>query len=121
MSANKFPIGTVVAYLGHRQIQGIVIGASVRDPNIIAVEWYDGTFSQKLQSDLEAIDTELEADYVLMQLAISNAASKLNEANELALKHGKTLSSLTYGNHISIVDLFDELEEGGWSASSLSC
>jgi hypothetical protein len=101
--------------------RGTVLGESKKTPGEFAVEWDDGELAKHEAGDLELVDTQLETDYEAIQEALSAAAEKLSEANALASKHNTDLYNLHYSDDISFSDLFSELNEAGWSTSSMRC
>ena len=101
--------------------RGTVLGESKKTPGEFAVEWDDGELSKHEACDLTLVDASLEQDYEAIQAALQAAADKLSEANALASKHNTSLYDLHYSDDVSFSELFSELNEAGWSTSSMRC
>lgn len=126
MKASDFEIGATVKSC-EAGTRGTIIGNKLSDGDqVVAVEWEDQTLTKYNVSDLKLIDTTLEAEYAIIQEKVRAAAQLLSEANQIAKKNKTSLYELeqNYVDDEPVINfgsLMSELDEGGWSTSSMSC
>ena len=129
MKASDFDIGdTVKDYdTGNR---GTVIGNKLSDGDqVVAVEWEHGALTRANVDEITKYDTvleaELEAEFAVVQVKITQAAQLLNEANSLLKARGLSLREASYDENgeenFDYSALFTEIRRAGWSTSSINC
>jgi hypothetical protein len=122
MKASDIAIGTRVrsksSCSGGR---GTVVGNKLRaDTNdSVAVEWDNGTVHRMQILDLELLDDDLEAAYEAISLRVAEASAALARANKIAREHNTSLSELRL--QLGMHSLLEELDNAGWSSSSMRC
>jgi hypothetical protein len=70
---------------------------------------------------LEVVSSELASDFEKIKAKYVEAARLINEANDVAAKHGIVFEGYKYFDTCGIGDLFDALSSAGWSTSSMMC
>lgn len=108
---------------------GVIIESAYYDPNYgesddyVSVKWDDGTIEDevdledlKLDSLEDNFEKLQEEAYKKIQKAVDNAVTELKKANELCEKYRFVLR-----DDFSTYKLLNEIDNAGWSSSSLSC
>ncbi len=119
---NDFKPGAVVKDLNDEDVparKGKVIGYSLSEPGMVAVEWDDGTLERIGEVELQEVDAAMESDYRAIQEKVGKATELLREATNLASKHDTCLADLYY--ELKLGELHRAIGEAGWSASSMRC
>jgi hypothetical protein len=122
MQRSDFLVNAIVCYVdndGHAR--GVVIGHSASNPSKVAVEWDNGVLESVDYTQLELVDTALEADFKKIQEVLNSAVKLLNEANAIARQRKSSLANFAYDDHINFDDVFEALDDAGWSSSSMRC
>lgn len=105
---------------------GVVIGNALSTPDLVAVEWSDGTLA-KVHVDLllREEDMALELEFQAINAKVEEAARLLSEAALAAGKLGKDLNDYNYDTDEryfpAIDDMMGAIDDAGWRSSSLSC
>lgn len=105
---------------------GTVIGNALSVPDLVAVEWSDGSLA-KVHVDLllREDDMALELEFEAINAKVAEAARLLSEAAKAAGKHGKDLNDFNYDTDDryfpAIDDMMSAIDDAGWRSSSLSC
>jgi hypothetical protein len=71
----------------------------------------------EVKATVDRLEREFEELSVRVKAKVQAAADLLHEASEIAEDHDECLSEM----HEAIAPLLDEMDEMGWSTSSLSC
>jgi hypothetical protein len=127
MSAKDFEVGMRVydstgATAPARK--GKVIGHSMIDPIMVAVEWDDGELDKCPYSYLELYDESLESDFEKVKDNVKRAAELMGEANDIASKHHTSVRRLSYEHEFGdeleeiVEELRETMEDMGWSSSN---
>ena len=109
-----------------KQRTGVVIGNKLSTPDLVAVEWDDGTLA-KVHVDLllREDDMALELEFAAINAKLAESARLLSEAVVAASKHGKELSGYNYDTDEELFpayhDLMSAMDSAGWNTSSLNC
>lgn len=105
---------------------GTVIGNALSVPDLVAVEWSDGSLTKAhVDTLLTERDMALELEFEAINAKIAEAARLLSEAAKSATMHGKELNDYNYDTDDryfpAIDDLMEAIDDAGWRSSSLSC
>jgi hypothetical protein len=95
-----------------------VIGRSVSEPDMIAVEWEDGELDRVAFDCLEAYDESFEKDFEQIKAKLEQATELLSEARDIAEKRGTTIRNLSYDYDLDTSLLKEIAMDVGWSSSN---
>ena len=115
---NEFIVGALVRGRVHG-MKGTIIGDKLKAPLMVAIEWDDGTLSKESVHDLRVLNEAQEKAHQEIKAKVTEATLALEAANKLARENGTSLSDLYYD--LEFRGLFDELDDAGWSSSSMHC
>lgn len=121
MKTSDIGVGMRVVYTRNGETKrGTIIGNSLRDGDeVAAIEWDDGSLEKKNVNDLKM--EGLEEEYQKIAAKVVAAAELLEEANAMAVKNGTSLYTMWYNGEGQFQRLFNQLDEAGWSSSSMKC
>lgn len=106
---------------------GVALGRSLKQSQLVAVEWEDGTLT-KVHEDLllGEDDMAIELEFKAINDKLAQAAKLFSEAAQAAHKHGKELNDYDYDTDSELFPAVGDLmramrDDAGWSTSSLRC
>ena len=105
---NQFKVGDL-AFHKSPVMKGKVIADTLANNDYVAVEWQDGNVEKVHRNRLCPPDNALEEDFSLIIKNIHQASVLVNEAHELAGKHGVKIND--------VCDVQDLIDTVGWNSS----